>query len=270
MKTLLRILILVPWLSSCGGNFYKEISSKGTPEALLEDAQNALDDQDYDVAIEKLEEMKVSYSASYLTCETRDGVRNCPRETLAGAYAGRCGFNFLTFVGTISGSSGAVFKFLMNNFTSIAVSPDDCYEAQKVIESIGSPAALSSDQQVFMALLGMAKMGVYLRSDLDTDQDGNGDGAGFSCNTAKISDTHVKQVVTGLGLFLTYSASLSSSGSAIDDLEDISVLCGAACNITDPTNPSLDATVVDSFRDLFESTQYGVGACAVFSPLCCP
>ncbi|MEK6773309.1 MAG: hypothetical protein AABY64_05180 [Bdellovibrionota bacterium] len=277
MKYFFKILLVFPLISSCGGNMYNDISSKNSAAALLEDAKNALDDQDYSTAITKILEMQSSNLDSYMTCRTTDGRRNCPREILAGAYAGKCGFNFLTFIGTISSSSGAVFKFLMNTFTSTTISPDDCYEAQKVIETIGTGSALTSDQQIFMALLGMAKIGVYLRDEADTDQDGATDVIFNSCDTidiagvsSGISDTNVKQVITGLGLFLTYSASLSSSGSATTDLSAISAVCGAACNVTDPDSPALDAAAVATFRDIMKSLLYGIETCDPISPLCCP
>lgn len=270
MKKFMNLFLIFPALVSCGGNLFNDISTKTSANALLEDAKNSLDDQDYTAAITKILEMQSTNSTAYLTCTTTEGVRNCPREILAGAYAGRCGFNFLTFIGTIGSSSGAVFKFLMNTFTEVAVSPDDCYEAQKVIETLGTPTQLTSDQKIFMALLGMAKIGVYLRNDADTNQDGTADATFNACSSAKMSDMHVKQVITGLGLFLTYSAALSATGSATDDLADISAVCGASCNVTDPTNPTLDSTVIDSFRIIIKSQQYGVETCDPISPLCCP
>ncbi len=270
MKRLLRIILILPLITSCGGNLYNDISTKDSAAALLEDAKNYLDGQDYSSAITKLLEMKASHLEAYNACVTADGVRNCPREILAGAYAGRCGFNFLTFIGSIGSSSGAVFKFLMNTFTDVTVAPDDCYEAQKVIETIGTGSDLTSDQQIFMALLGMAKMGIYLRNDADSNQDGTADAAFDSCDPTKLPEAHVKQVITGLGLFLTYSASLSTGGSATDDLSDISAICGASCNITDPTNPALDSTVTDSFRDIIKSLQYGIETCDPLLPTCCP
>lgn len=270
MKKYLFIIFILPTITSCGGNLFNDISTKTSANSLLEDAKNSLDGQDYSTAITKILEMKSSHLTEYMVCQTTEGVRNCPREILAGAYAGRCGFNFLTFIGTIGSSSGAVFKFLMNTFTEAAVSPDDCYEAQKVIETLGTPTELTSDQKIFMALLGMAKIGVYLRNDADTNQDGTTDPTFDSCSSVKMSDTHVKQVITGLGLFLTYSAALSATGSATDDLAAISAVCGASCNVTDPTNPSLDATVVNTFRDIIKSQQYGVESCNPILPTCCP
>jgi len=258
---------------SCSGNFYKAASQTDSPNALIEDAKNALDDLDYDTAITKMLTLQTNDSTAYLNCATVDGVRSCPRELLAGAYAGRCGFTLLPFIASISSSSGAVFKFLMNSFTSVTVVPADCYSAQQVMETF-TVSQLNSDQKIFLALLGMAKMGVYLRNSADTDKDGVTDAAFDACNTAKISDADVKQVVTGMGLFITYSAALSSTGSATSSLTTINTVCGALgidCSITDPNSAAITAGVVAAFRDLIKSTDYGVEtACGNYTPACCP
>ena len=262
-------------LASCGGNFLKNVSIKITAETLLEDAKLALDASDYTTAITKLETMKVDYNASYLTCKTDEGVRTCPREILAGAYAGRCGLNFFTFVSSLSsgGSSSAVFKFLMNAFTTIDVIPDDCWQAQSVIQTIAA-ADLTTDEKFFLAILGMAKIGVYLRSKADTDKDGTTDATFSSCSTSSISDTELKQVITGLGLFITYSSSLSSSVSSstsLAGLSTISQVCGVGCSKTDPSDSSLDTTTLATFRDILKTVDYGIESCAASGlPTCCP
>jgi hypothetical protein len=257
---------------SCAGNFYKATAQKETSPALVEAARNALDLLDYDTAITSLLLLQTKDLTSYMTCKTDLGIRNCPRELLAGAYAGRCGFTLLPFSASISSSTGAVFKFLMNSFTSVNVVPADCYKAQQVMETF-TAAELTADQKLFLALLGMAKMGTYLRSSADTDKDGVTDATFDSCSTSKISDADVKQVITGMGLFITYSASLSSTGSATSSLTTISTLCtglGINCSITDPNSSSITTSIVDTFRDLIKSTDYGVEtACGNFTPLCC-
>ena len=272
-KKIVPVMVSLSFVS-CGGNFLKNVSVKVTAETLLEDAKLALDDSDYTTAITKLETMRVDYNASYLTCKTEDGVRQCPREILAGAYAGRCGMNFFTFISSLSSlGSGALFGSLMNAFTSIDVIPDDCWQAQSVIQSI--PAAdLTSDEKFFLAILGLAKIGTYLRSKADTDKNGTVDAAYSSCTNASsngITDAELKQVITGLGLFITYSSSVSSSVS-LSSLTVISAVCGPGCTKTDPSDSSLDTTTLDTFRDILRTSEYGVDAgCAAASlPTCCP
>lgn len=258
---------------SCAGNFYQAAAQKTTSKALIESARNSLDALDYSAAVTSLLQLQTSDNATYLTCKTEDGVRTCPRELLAGAYAGRCGFTLLPFITSVSSSTGAVFKFLMNSFTSISVIPADCYSAQVVMETF-SASEQTSDQKIFLALLGMAKIGTYLRSIADTDQDGVADAAYDSCNSTKLSDTNLNQIITGMGLFINYSAALSSTGGAGTSFTSISNTCtllGISCNITDPNSASITASVRDAFRDLIKSTDMGVEtACGNYTPVCCP
>lgn len=258
---------------SCGGNFLKNVSVKVTGETLLEDAKIALDDSDYTTAISKLETMRVDYNSTYMICKTEDGVRTCPREILAGAYAGRCGMNFFTFVSSLSSLSGAIFLSIMNAFTTIDVIPDDCWQAQSVMQSI--PAAeLTSDEKFFLAILGLAKIGVYLRYRADTDKNGTTDATYSSCtnsSTNGITDNDLRHVITGLGLFITYSSSVSSS-IPTTNLTAISVVCGPGCTKTDPTDSTIDATTLDTFRDILKTSDYGVEATCTSAtlPTCCP
>lgn len=247
-------------LSSCGGNFFQLTAKKDTSEAIYQDARSALNNLDYDTAISKITELQTKDSTFYLRCEKVDGIKICPREDLAGAYASKCGLNFVNFVSSLTSSSGSPFLFFMQKFKTIAVSPSNCYEAQKVIESFSaSSTGRTSEQNLFMAILGMAKMGTYLREVADIDQDGSTDATFDSCDSAKISDNSLRQVISGMGLVIdnlaAVSAVLSGSSSALTDLDTIKTTCGSACIITDPNSSSYNSTVV---RNLLKSSDKGI------------
>lgn len=247
-------------LSSCGGNLFQLTAKKDTSEAIYQDARTALNNLDYDTAISKIAELQTKDSSFYLRCEKVDGIKVCPREDLAGAYASKCGLNFVNFVSSLTSSSGSPFLFFMQKFKSIAVSPANCYEAQKVIETFsGSASGRTSEQNLFMAILGMAKMGTYLREVADIDQDGSTDGTFDSCDSGKISDDSLRHVISGMGLVIdnlaAVSAVLSGNSSALTDLDTIKTTCGSACSITDPNSSSYNSTVV---RNLLKSSDKGI------------
>lgn len=244
----------------CGGNFFQLTAKKDTSEALYQDARDSLNDLDYDTAISKIVEISTKDSSFYLRCEKVDGIKVCPREDLAGAYASKCGLNFVTFVSSLTASSGSPFLFFMQKFQTVAVSPSNCYEAQKVIETFGATAgARSTEQNLFMAVLGMAKMGTYLRDAADVNQDGNADATYSSCSSSSITTDYLRQVMSGMGLVIdnlaAVSAVLSGNSSALTDLEAIKAVCGAACSITDPNSSSFDETVT---RKLLRSSDSGI------------
>jgi hypothetical protein len=254
------ILLLPLLLTNCGGNLFQLTAKKDTSEAIYQDARSALNSLDYDTAISKIVELQTKDNAFYLRCEKVDGMKICPREDLAGAYASKCGLNFVTFVSSLSSSSGSPFLFFMQKFQTVSVTPDQCYEAQKVIESFGATASLrSSEQNLFMAILGMAKMGTYLRAAADIDQDGTTDATYDSCDSAKISEDSLRHVISGMGLVIdnlaAVTAVLSGNSSALTDLDTIKTTCGSACQITDPNSSSFNALVT---RNLLKSSDKGI------------
>lgn len=252
----------------CGGNLFQLTAKKDTSESIYQDARSALNSLDYDTAIAKLVELQTKDNAFYVRCEKVDGVKICPREDLAGAYASKCGLNFVTFISSLTSSSGSPFLFFMQKFQTITVSPANCYEAQKVIESFGaSSAERTSEQNLFMAILGMAKIGTYLRDVADINQDGTTDTDYDSCSSdvdaatqpQGISEDYLRHVISGMGLVIdnlaAVSAVLSGGSSALTDLQAIKDTCGAACVITDPNSASFNATVT---RNLLKSSDKGV------------
>lgn len=255
------LMTMAAWmLGGCGGNLFQLTAKKDTSEAIYQDARTALNSLDYDTAISKITELQTKDSTFYLRCEKVDGIKICPREDLAGAYASKCGLNFVSFVSSLTSSSGSPFLFFMQKFKSIAVSPSNCYEAQKVIETFAaSSSGRTSEQNLFMAILGMAKMGTYLREVADVDQDGSTDATFDSCSSSKISDNSLRHVISGMGLVIdnlaAVSAVLSGNSSALTDLDTIKTACGSACAITDPNSSSYNSTVV---RNLLKSSDKGI------------
>ncbi|MCB0367999.1 MAG: hypothetical protein KDD45_00825 [Bdellovibrionales bacterium] len=272
-KFILIVLINII-LTSCGGNLFQLTAKKDTSEAIYQDAKMALDSLDYATAITKILELQTNDNTFYLRCEKVDGVKICPREDLAGAYASRCGLNFVSFVSSLTSSTGSPFLFTMQKFQTISVTPDQCYEAQKVIETFGTSAQRTSDQNLFMAILGLAKMGTYLRADADQDQDGSADAGYSSCDASKISTNDLRQVMSGMGLVLdnlaAVTAVVSGNSSALTDLDTIKSTCGAPCAITDPESTAFNETVT---RMLLRSSDQGIepsSGCTFAGLDCCP
>lgn len=267
------LLSLILFLTAgCGGNLFELTAKKDTSEAIYQDARQSLNNMDYDTAITKILELQEKDASFYARCEKVNGIKICPREDLAGAYASRCGLNFVTFVSSLTSSTGSPFLFFMQKFKTVAVSPADCYKAQQVIETFGASSTnRSSEQNLFMAVLGMAKIGTYLRDAADVNQDGHADASYSSCDPGKISNDYLRHVMSGMGLVIdnvaAVSAVLSGSSSALTDLDTIKTQCGAPCIITDPNSSNFDPNVA---RVLLRSSDKGIepsSGCTF--PTCC-
>ncbi len=275
MKRLAVLILLL--LSGCS-NIYEGLSNKTTDEALYHDVQNLMDAQEWDTALTKLDSLSATYAA-----------KTEVRETWAGVLAGKCGLDFLAYfsaLGSADLSSSTLFKYFMNAFTGKAVNPSYCTLAQAKIEEIStSPASRTSSQNLFMAILGMVKMGVYLRGDFDVNGTDNlGDGTVDSepaiCNTTPMSDAHLDEVITGFGLLTTNLTTVTaaiSSGSVSTALGTLSTVCTAISGICDKTSTSaITAGDRSNFRDLLRTSStnptapLGIGACtnAAVTPCC--
>jgi hypothetical protein len=266
-------LVLVFFLSfslSCGAsNVFENTGNRETDQALLEAGIQYINDGDYDAAIRELEKITSSF-------------RRTPRvvKAIAGAYAGKCGMEFVQLINDIGGSSGTTpLMLLMNAFQSRVISPSDCNSAQIAIESVyGSVSAIRpTDLNFFLALLGMTKVGTYLRSIADADQDGAVDVTFTNACTDdddNITDDEVKQVGSGMGLILDNITAITAavSGSdALDALETLAGLCGASCTITDPNDAGWDAATVKVMRSVVAHEDFGIMTCNDPTLVgCCP
>lgn len=252
-------------------NIFEPAGDKNSDEALYEEAQKYVNDSDYDSAIEKFE----AISATFLAQEE-------VRKAYAGALAGKCGLNFLEYFNSLSGASSVIFKWFMNAFTDKVIDPDSCAEAQAQMELLSeSKGSLDDGEKLFMAILGMVKIGTNMRHKADVDGASNlGDGsmdAGFNVcanvnDTSHFTDDEMKQIITGFGLVLLNISTLGSNGNNLGDVSDAcDDITPNPCEITDVDSVTADS--IDFFRNLIDSTTYGIGSCANTGALiltCCP
>ncbi len=275
------LLLLVFSLCGCGYNILSNTSNKETDEALFHDAQVLVDDSQFLLALDKFALMSDSFKTQYDV-----------RKVYIGALAGQCGLKFLSFFDTISNgdsSSTTLFQFFMSAFVDKTVAPSYCALAEREVISIGATAALrSSDDNLFMAILMMAKLGAYVRDNADRDGTNSlGDGtvdAGFNaCDSSApafgqdyFEDDEIKEIVVGFGLLLENITSVGSGGTtdAVSQFQD-------ACNLIEAgtgNNPCGRTAVADvttddvaAFRDILSTSDVGIGTCT--DPLvvtCCP
>lgn len=253
---------------SCS-NVFQQSAKKTTDEAYFEEARKAVDLTDYDAAISYFQLMSPTFLA-----------RTSVREAYAGALAGKCGLNFLEFVETLSSASltgSTLFLYAMSAWQGKVVSPDYCLQAEQQIKAIWASESQTSSQKFFMAILGLAKMGTYLRSKVDQDGpdnlgDGSPDAVFDACDAtdngaANLDDDEVGEVLTGLMLFITYITDFATSvgGDLSGSTAVVDGLCAAMagpplnlppeqipCTYTDWTgvDPADKAAIVAVVRDM--------------------
>lgn len=257
------MLFLCSLQISCSENVFSNMSSKTTDEALLNDARTALNNQDYQGAINII--------LNDLSPEAQ--AKTEAKELLAGGYAGRCGLNFLSFIDSLSNAStGTAFALTAVPFVGVTVDPPSCLLALSTMESIAPAVSRTLSQNIFAAVSAMALMGTSTRLYTDNDPvggDGGQDSSGISC---QMTDEQVDHLVLGFGYMSENFSYLSDSqlGETEATFADIISICSSvgtflgstlgremSCNVTDPS--AITPELRDIFRNLLNTSEYGVG-----------
>jgi hypothetical protein len=270
MKNVLKILlslVLFGNLSCMGANPFKDMASnKNSDEALYEDAQKLLDSGDYTGAIAKITATTTSFQALSRV-----------KDSLAGAYAARCGMEFLTFVSNLTGGSAqSFFKVAMNGFVNVDTSNfADCVQARNIIQSIGNVGVRSASENLFLAILGMAMLGNRIRANADIAPTALGDGnidAGFNCGPTKMPIASAAAVIEAFALILENIAGVAAiAGGTATQLTAIANACGAGCTTityAGATPAETDAAIILA-RGLINMSSIGIGACGNANPAAC-
>jgi hypothetical protein len=249
-------IILFIFFSGCSNNILSELADKDTDEALLFDARESVNAQDYDNAI-----------AIITTQMSSGGSQKAEaREVLASAYAGKCGLNFIDFTDRLAqATSGTMFELVSSPFIQVEVDPASCLQSLQTLDLIGTTATRTNRQNSFAAVVGMVLMGSATR--LYTDDvtppggDGTQDVVDISCG---LSDAQIDNVILGYAYMAQNFSALSSStigGSSSTTIQDSIDTCnsiaGSACTNTDPAQ--ITVQMRDTMKDLMNTTEYGVG-----------
>lgn len=273
VKGLACVLLLFANLS-CSVNALKDFADTTTDQALLEDAKTSLDNSDYSTALADIASMTSSYATS------ADVLR-----VKAAAYGGLCGFNFLTFVQAFSAIGATrLMPFLLAEFpTSSTAAIDYCVDAQNTMEAIGTISERTTNDNLFLAMISLAKIGAILSyydgngtATVNTNYDACTDPSPESrTQGGSISDSDAREIGSGLSLaYLNLSAVASSVNLGSGQLADMTTVCTALgandfCSITDPT--AFTATEVKAIRSLVaENSAVGIGQTQSDAPGSCP
>lgn len=274
MKKIKTLLITFIFSMTGCSNIIESLSNKNSDDALYEAGVMAMNRSDWDTAITKF----TSLQSTYFSSEEK-------KLMIASAYAGKCGLNFMSYavnLGSISLTGTTLFKYFMNQWTGITVYTSYCATAEQWINAIGTSAQRSNVANFNMMILGMVKVGVFLRDNADIDGvgglgDGTADGGYSSCTNAVagtgITDAKVDEVVSGFANFLVNaSANLSSLSSDVQTaVTALTTFCSTLtvnpCGMTDSSTVTSGAR--DAMRDLLKTLAVGIESCVNGDPNTC-
>lgn len=235
-KIIILLLSLTITTSCDKPNVLTEYSKTDGDDALFLEAQRKMDNFDWDGAIAIL--------TTDLTPAFRATVK--AKERLMHAYGGKCGISFFNMIDKMKNiNSSKMFDVALKVFDGQQVDLASCDASIAVLHDLGASAASrTGDQNTFAAILGLTRMGVTVKTKMDTESSGLGNGtvdAGWdSCVAAsvanRLTDAEIDRVATGVGLIFENIAALGSEiagTNAGDALDDAAGLCSLP--ITFPT-----------------------------------
>ena len=213
----------------CGNNMFKDFSAQDEDAAYYEDALKASDKGDYDLAITKFEKVTGTLASNRKFLGDK-----------AAAYAGRCGLNFINNLNNLSSfnpGTSTLFKELMKSVQTVTVKPNDCATSEAIMMGIGDRASLrNSDENLFMLLLSMFKMGAYLKAFLDPTGAGQATagidvctiGASTSTGSSAMPSYAMIQMASGFSHFLDTFSSFSGFPTAVQTA--VQTISGMVCS----------------------------------------
>lgn len=277
MKYLTRSTWLQIWILtlvvgtqiSCGRNFnlFTDFSDKTTNEARFFAAQELVNQRNYLAAITELTALSPDF-------QDRREVRTLR----ASAHAGVCGLEFLPFLDTLKAlGTQRLFLALMSGFRADSeVQWQNCQLAIEQLQGISAGGLVRDlDENLLLLFVSLAKVGSLLNLSADLDSDGLVD-AGFNpCNDGDFPEASVRQLGTGLTLFVSTLASIGTNPSfgdgvlgdltsLINNVTSVYDFCGAGSDgqCQNSSTEDFSALEVRAFRTFVnESSLIGLGSC---------
>ncbi|MFV3408448.1 hypothetical protein ACNH6C_07560 [Bdellovibrio bacteriovorus] len=291
VKQAFIILLSLVLTTSCAQpNLLTDVSDTDSDDALYYEAKKKLDALEWDEAIDIIEnQLSPTYAAKVSV-----------KETLAGAYAGKCGFTFVDILSGMQNSPSAnIFPFFVSIFGGNTLDTASCDQAISIISGLGTVLQRTQDQNLFMTILGIARIGTTLGAKLDPTNDGVADGvyntdfnvchnysggpgsaatdgwpqpgpipAPVVAPTRTVTDIEAKKVASGIGLIFenisALASVLSGDNSTLTALQDALGQCelvAGAGNCTATNEAAVTDELLYTIRVLMDANGMGFGTC---------
>jgi hypothetical protein len=253
----LVILITISLLSTSCKNLFAELAKPEADAAVFYAAKRYADARNYDAAIDKIYELSDEYYA-----------RRDVQVFLASMFAGKCGLDFLGLAQSVIDNPGNSTPMeLALAHMKDAVDETDCETAEDLMIAVSPNGdgimSDSVDDAVYMAFIGLAKVGAVLARVADADDDGAADGGYDGC---AMTDADTRKI--GTGITLLYNNIATTSGSFAAKMGAMNTVCSvspATCAKTDGSTFTAPELVL--IRGVVDYDQFGVGADASY-PAC--
>lgn len=246
-------------LTNVGGcNAFNDLYDKNTDEAIVEDINKLIDARLWSDAVDKW----YTLSATAQTSRTNLVL-------LANAYAGRGGLDTISLLNSLaSGGGGNLFTMLMSSFTGATISDynDEVTAANIMLNISATAAGRTTDENVFLLSVELAKLGTLVAATGDLDLDGTVDATYDNC---ALSSGQGDEVITAIGNISDILAVIGtgSTGGSLTALTNACASLGGACAVT--LTSGVTPVMSQAGRTLVGESNLGVGLAAPYNdPYC--
>jgi hypothetical protein len=163
-KLVLLVLLCLSQLNLSCANVFSEMAIKDTDKAKLYEANKLVGRGDWDGALLQINGLTAAVQA------TRE-----VKSLSASAYAGKCGLDFMSLLNSINtAGSNRFFQTLANSMKGTTpAKAAHCYTAEQLMLSISSSAASRTSQEnLFLSILELARIGAIVAANGDVNADG--------------------------------------------------------------------------------------------------
>jgi len=259
LSTVISFGLALLILCGCSENILDRTAEKDTTEAILFEANQALNKRDYDRAL--------------LLFNTLDPAVLADRDValkVTSAYSGRCGLEFITMVEALGDASvSSIFGLLMAGFP-LATQDKllDCDEAEARLKAIGNETVRNIDENLLAAFNGFTEIGTLLASVADNNADGVVDPTFDQCDAGDISDAQVESVGAALAFILKSFAGIGEDFADVDEINDACADPNFAA-ICEKDNGGFSVNEIKVLRGFIGSSDVGIGSCGPIGDVSC-
>ncbi len=246
VKFLMAAFMSLVLLTACSSNILEDFADTDSTEAKIAAINDLIDARSFDAAL-----------TEFNTLSAADQAVRANQVLLAQIYAGQCGMDFLGLSEDITqiGTSTLMVALMAAFPGAVAADVTACINAEATILGIDTSGAnRTTKENLLMAYIAWAKIGVILSQYADTDDTGTVDGAFDPCQVGDLPQTQAQHVATGIANMLDGLGNIGSSGVGSDQLTGIN----AVCTVIEGVDPNYNFCNSKQVTDVTAQQEQGI------------
>jgi len=254
------ILLMFSILGCEEKNLFEGSGGKTSQEAILLEAEVALNAGEYDRALLLFDSLRPSVQAE-------KGVAL----KMASAHAGLCGVDFLRLADEFGGAAAdSIMPTLFLAFPNSNLdSYSSCQEAEAILRAIGDETIRSVDENLLLILNALSEIGNILNIAADQNSDSIVDTSFDHCSKTQLPDALVDQLGAAIALTLNTLAVVGEDIVDISALQDQCNTFPGFSRVCTSESGGFNVNELRAIRAFIGSSDFGLGVCDNMASVSC-